>query len=559
MYRLLIVDDEQLITDGLYEIFNGLDSLELDVYKAYSTEDALAWMNRARIDIVVSDIQMPGMDGLRLSEEILSRWAWCRIIFLTGHAEFEYVYKAIQPPNTSFILKTEDTDKLIEVVENAINQIRECDRRDELTRKAEDQIVMVRELFQKDYFLRLLSGDSISEPSNELFSKLGSPLRADYPLIVAVGNILNRSSGDYYEQIQRIYPLKQVIDKYLSARVIFTMVFHSYDRISLLVQPKEVLCGKEIDSALIKTNTFLTGAFEAIQNSAKLNLGLDIDFALSELACEWAALPEKYSDLNMRLNSRLGAIPEILLSDGERNSASFSVVSPSDTTRLLEIHLRRFRPETFSRFLETGQSEEFFAEINPLLDALANIGSKHDGIAEECYLSVSSLILSYINRYQLAEKMAFRFGRNKLTSMDLHSSWVKASEFLRGICRILFENRSDEQKSRSDEIVRLVETYVENHLDDELSLLKLSERVYLNPSYLSRLYKQIRGENLSEFIDKSRVFKAKRLLESQNYKISDIATSVGYENSASFTRLFKKVEGLTPQEYRDTIIKQVNT
>lgn len=62
MNRMLIVDDEEIITDGLFEVFRKLN-LDLDLYKAYSGYEALELLNRTRVDIVLSDIRMPGMGG----------------------------------------------------------------------------------------------------------------------------------------------------------------------------------------------------------------------------------------------------------------------------------------------------------------------------------------------------------------------------------------------------------------------------------------------------------------------------------------------------------------
>src|SRR5690606_14704865 len=110
MYRLLIVDDEEIIVNGLYEIFRNIKDLDLDVYKAYSGEEAIEWLNRTRVDIVLTDIRMPGIDGLELLEIIHRSWPQCRVIFLTGYDEFEYVYKAIQHKAVNYILKIEDND-----------------------------------------------------------------------------------------------------------------------------------------------------------------------------------------------------------------------------------------------------------------------------------------------------------------------------------------------------------------------------------------------------------------------------------------------------------------
>ncbi len=84
MYRLLIVDDEEIITDSLYDVFCSLLPDELDVCKAYSGTEAIEWMSRTRIDIVLTDISMPGLNGLELIERIQGYWPRCKVIFFNG-------------------------------------------------------------------------------------------------------------------------------------------------------------------------------------------------------------------------------------------------------------------------------------------------------------------------------------------------------------------------------------------------------------------------------------------------------------------------------------------
>src|SRR5690606_26109660 len=150
MLRLLIVDNEEIIVNHLFEVFRGMDHLELDVYKAYSGEEAIEWLHRTRIDIVLTDIDMPNINGMQLMEEIFKSWPQCKIIFLTGHSEFSYVYKAIQHPYVCYILKIEDIDKVIQVVEETVSKIKKEIKTGDLVREAKENIQMALDLFQED-------------------------------------------------------------------------------------------------------------------------------------------------------------------------------------------------------------------------------------------------------------------------------------------------------------------------------------------------------------------------------------------------------------------------
>src|SRR5690625_8000837 len=95
MYRILIVDDEQLITDALYDVIRQLMPDELDVYKAYSGKEALEWMERTRIEMILTDISMPGVSGLELVDQSQELRPRCEVILLTGYDHLHYDYPAI--------------------------------------------------------------------------------------------------------------------------------------------------------------------------------------------------------------------------------------------------------------------------------------------------------------------------------------------------------------------------------------------------------------------------------------------------------------------------------
>jgi AraC-like DNA-binding protein len=112
---------------------------------------------------------------------------------------------------------------------------------------------------------------------------------------------------------------------------------------------------------------------------------------------------------------------------------------------------------------------------------------------------------------------------------------------------------SDEpQGSLTDEIqaVAMVRTIMEEHYDKPLSLTYLASQVYLNPSYLSRLFKRQTGMTLIGFLSQTRLEKARDLLMTTNMKVSDVAARAGYESPSYFNQAFKKATGLSPMDFR---------
>jgi len=82
-------------------------------------------------------------------------------------------------------------------------------------------------------------------------------------------------------------------------------------------------------------------------------------------------------------------------------------------------------------------------------------------------------------------------------------------------------------------------------------LIKLADVAYMNPSYFSRYYKQHTGRNVSEYIQAARLAASKRMLSDSQWKVKDIAERLGFASASYFSIFFKKITGMSPQDYRE--------
>lgn len=160
MYRLLIVDDEPNLVEGLYEYLVSVVPEETDILKAYSGHEAFQIMHKYSVDLLIADIQMPGMTGLELISNVERICSRCSVIFLTGYNNFEWIQNALRHPCcVDYVLKTEGDQVIGEAVLRQLNKIEMMFEGEELLRRAAVQMDEMKPFFdQKEMYEWLTEG-----------------------------------------------------------------------------------------------------------------------------------------------------------------------------------------------------------------------------------------------------------------------------------------------------------------------------------------------------------------------------------------------------------------
>ncbi|WP_040950712.1 response regulator transcription factor [Gorillibacterium massiliense] len=551
MYRLLVVDDEAIIADGLSEVLQGVPDLELDVYKAYSGYEAIKLFEKTRFDIVLTDIRMPEMDGLELLQNIRTMWPKCRVIFLTGYHEFSYVYSAIQNDCVNYLLKTEGYDKVIETVARAISDIEAEWRAEALLVRAREQSEKAKELLRKDFLYGVLNGRiDTGEVNRQQFTNLDIPLCAGDPVLLLLGRV-NRLSdcSTYSDKINRLYRVSAVARSYLASHAaIVDFVHEQYDLVWLL-QPLQASEDDPVPGqvAWSRLLTFLKGSLELVQAACKESSGLELSLVLDDDPVAWPDSAERFAQLHTLMNYRIGRSHGLLL-DKHAARRDRNMENPISN----KLRVRPAVLDLLTEGLENGRKDDFHKMLNEATAGLRELNSMHHMQAQELYYSIAMVLLSYMNRWQLSEEANAAIGLRKLMRPAEHESWPAAIAYLVKVGDVLFHLQNQEEERRANSVVSTIQMHIQNHLHDpnEISLVRLADLAYFNPSYLSRLFKQVTGINLSEYIAEVRLTRAKRLLEDPNLKIQEVADRLGYGTATNFTRSFRKATQMTPQDYR---------
>lgn len=556
MYRLLIVDDEPAIVEGLVQMFQEREELDLDICKAYSAFEAIEIIKKTKIDVVLSDIRMPEKNGLQLMDEILFYWPSCKIIFLTGHNEFDYVYTAIQKNVESYILKTEEDQVVIGAVTNALKKIEDELGNNDLVDKARKQMLVMAPLLNKELFEALLLGENVADLlSEDLFAGQELKLKGDSPVLILVGKMDCWPEGmSYANKRNALYSVRNLVEQYLPTSMINEDIVYENSTIVWFIQlHSDTDRFRNEDDAIDWGGlvTYLKGVLESVQNACRDLLQMDVSFIISRGAVEWDSIHKEFELMKAMIRKRSAAGLKMTIMDLGMTNGFFKV-EPAKVSAYSDEFNKKLR--LLEKKLDEG--DELQAEIvcRDLISSLKNDMAQNYLVGLERYYMFVLVFLAYINGQNITERIKDHRHFENFAMMDIPGDWLTTEAFYIELGKQICMEKKEQVDKGENLLVERIHRFINENLGGDLSLARIAEVVYFNPSYLSRFYKQLTGRNLSDYINTAKAEAAVSMLEDMQVKINEIALKLGFESPSYFTAFFRKMKEVSPQEFRDTII-----
>lgn len=206
--------------------------------------------------------------------------------------------------------------------------------------------------------------------------------------------------------------------------------------------------------------------------------------------------------------------------------------------------------------MDHGQPEIFMGLFQEWFDGAQDsfpLEGEPEWFKLEFFFRLSAFFLAYLNQRRLCGDLLTTLDAEKLAHPNRHADWQEMLGYFGELEIRIAEYNGRQRMERTNDIIGRVHQYIHEFLHEELSLTTLAELVYLSPPYFSRMYKQKTGKGLLEYINETRINRAKLLLKTTDKKIYEIAAEVGLESAPYFTRLFRKKTLVTPQQYRDSV------
>ncbi|RAP76812.1 response regulator [Paenibacillus montanisoli] len=537
MFDVLIVDDIPSQVDSIAATIPK-DELRIGrIYKAYSGEEALAIFREHPVQIIISDIRMPEMSGIELIREIRKTNGRVKIIVLSGYADFEYA-QSIVPYNTSgYLMKPVNPEQLRSMLGNLIDEIE-----GEIKEHTQQQrsVYAFREslpALRSELLNRLLCDERI--PAAELARKL-SLLDLPFSPRLEAGMFIVRLEG----RLQAYKRVDRALIEYAVVNMAEEVVRDAFHLWSCLDQNEYLV----FVAAPIEQDTGCAGisaSFDrfrldrlaaSLKKKAESLLGGSLSVAI---AASGAAFPEGLPEHYRTIVNGIRRIE-----DG-RHSVFLRVNEKPERVEIGTM-ISLYKPPLLLHLLDTGDWAGAEKKLGAIFDELKSVHYPPE-YANEAYFAIAG---AYQYMAHKKGKLLRELGGSTFGLMPAAPSLAQLEKwaffFLRSI-QELFGEQAEKQKLG---LVDKVHKYVEEHMNDGLSLQSVAEHVGLHPAYLSRVYRAEAGNSLSDYILRYRMELATYLLRSSDKKIYEIAQSVGYQAVPHFIKLFKAHANMTPQEYR---------
>lgn len=509
MYRIVIADDETSIRNGI-EYLIDWKSMDCEIVAACKNGvQVLEVVRKEKIDIVISDIRMPMMDGIELAKILHEEFPHVAVIILTAYSDFDYAKQALQCGVNDYIIKNEFIKELPQSIEETKRRL---DEREKQRKKEQLTIANL-----KKNILEALMFDRLMFSENDIM--VYGLDKKQYCVCCCEFS---------YEGEEKNRPnILRAMENFLG------MASSSFEHYLLhsSVEGMIILLCLDMPEPFEVQDVFIL--FTEIMHIAEEFLRVAIKVGISKIVTV-ENLYEGYKQAEKALFYCTSSGNEIILSDEKGTESNWwdSFISlKNEMVKLL-----------FERNYQ--QAEEKLKQVEKLLGS--------------CCLPLETVQVNILSLCQaifrtLDEK--FEIEDIRTMEVDLYKQVYngKTLFYLLKLCDTCFYQAKEilEQAPIDKHyLINAINDYIRKNCCENLTLRQISDAVHASTSYISRLYKKKTGVTLTTAINRLRIQRAKTLLKDSTYKIYEIAQMVGIEDAGYFTNLFIRYEGCSPSEYR---------
>lgn len=529
MLKVIIADDEphicqllETLIDWAAEGFTivGFANNGYEVSKLCATNQP---------DLLITDIRMPGLGGLELIQQLHEQMPSVHVIIITGYSQFQYAHQALRYGVIDYLLKPINTEELLIALRNVKEKIYHSGVPALINLGEQPVSTKSMQTIKGNILLSILTSNEQSasfSPEEYHIDFVGRIWRLFQVETILDGNYGNLPAEDYLGK-----KIKEIITeefKEENCELVFTRTIKGY------------FC-------LINGNEECFDAFLDHMRTIKIILIQVLEMFKGTFTIGVSDLCRDFQKIGNSAKECERAIDQKIIV-GKNQVIYFSDI-PDERHNWKE-----FIDDDFEREFKKG-----IADANPavlskcvldLMSALNLTSQQVSGsLVYKVYTQLIHLFFDSVSVF--GEENYGNYSEEQLIMQgkyfyNITSAFTYLNNLFRTIISTLIEKRGEQ----STKPIRMAQLYIDEHYKEGIKLQEVAEYVGLTPTYLSTLFKKQVGKSLVEYLTHIRIQNAKQLLIDRNRNISDIADEVGFVDEKYFIKRFKKVTGLTPNEYR---------
>ena len=514
MYSILLTDDEKLEIESLKIILTKNFMEEVSIVTANSGSKALEVVHNQKIDIVFMDIQMPGLNGLETISLIKQINPNIVVIILSAYNQFQYAQQALNLGAFKYLTKPVNRNLIVQTVRNAMSLIDSMHQNLTDNIELHEKLSSVSTMVESDFIYSCIFNNKTTDFSDYL-SYFGIENSFYYITAVELPGLGHTERQKFYEELRDVFSskCKCIIGSLMENKVVI-----------FLYLPKDFDIKKLMDEIFLLLSTRISSAIK-----------IGVSNMFSDISCSHTAYNNSISAINS--------------CGGKGGLSYFTSQNPSafeaeNARKIAELLVAKLYAEDIAsvKSLCSEYVEALFATYsdtdkirNSLFETLLNIKN-----------AVLKVDASYKNEaFDSIFPSLARFSEKEDFEAYLSSRAVEC-----------FLAISEAKNGSENPVIKKACKFIEEHLAEDFGLEALAQELGVSPYHLSRLFKEEKGENFINYVTSLRLEKAKKLLGNPSLIIKEISTEVGYNDQNYFTKLFKQKFGLTPTEYRETMVKK---
>lgn len=533
LYRIILVDDEEEVRKSIIKKINWEDAGFSVVGDAENGEDALEKIENLEPDVVLTDIKMPYMDGLTLTEKIRQKYPSMKVLIFSGFDDFEYAKRAIKLNVTEYILKPVNVEELtliLKRIKHNLDEEIEQKRNVNLLRESyRNSLPIIREHFLND----MIQGNVLPDVVEEKMTEYNLPVTGARKWVVAA--ISMETEVHMEQKTLSLHEEQELIP--ISVKQLVREKLREYCRFVLFQASSELIVLAAIDMA--NSQTGLIDVLGDICKETKRILEVPITIGIGHSCTELQFISHSYhSALNaLGYKAIIGSGSTIYINDVEPIHDGKLLFDSKEESELIAA-------------IKFGPKEKIGEVVQGIIGKMDE-AKVHVRQYQVYCLSVMNCIIRLTQQYDLdipetlSAEGSFLDLSKTVQRRDEFYQWLLESAS--GINEAINEERDNTTKT----IINKAKQYImDNYQNPDLSVEMICRQLHMSPAYFSTVFKKETGQAYIAYLTEVRLNKAVELLNTTDDKTYIIASKVGYQEQNYFSYVFKKRFGISPTKYR---------